>query len=143
MDEHTPAFTIRPPALIDLKRQTPAQAQPLERAPMGSTEDDVAVEHREVDWQDDRDAVGHVADSADDHLLEKLAALRTREGFEVGLLELAHLDSSELASLMMLDAGWCVPAHPRRRVMRLVGPNVISAPPIGLLTGFTSGNHKE
>jgi hypothetical protein len=134
MDEHTPAFTICAAALIGLKGQTPAEAQPAERAPLGNTEDDVSVEHREVDWQDDRDAVGHVSDSADDRLLEKLEALLTPEGLEVGLLELAHLPFSEFASLMMLDAGYCAPAHFRRREMGLVGPNVISAPPIGPLT---------
>ena len=69
VDKHTPAFMIRRPALVSLKRQASAAAQPTQLPPPGRTEDDVPVEHREVDWQDDREAISHVPDAADDRPL--------------------------------------------------------------------------
>jgi hypothetical protein len=68
MDQHAPTFMIRRPALVSLKRQASAEVQPVQRSPLGRTEDDVTVEHCEIDWHDDRETVGHVADAADNRL---------------------------------------------------------------------------
>jgi len=82
---------IRRPALVSLKGHASAEAQPAQLAPFGRTEDDVTVEHREVDWQDDRNAVRHVTDATDDRLLQKVKAFLSGESLEPGLLKVSHL----------------------------------------------------
>jgi hypothetical protein len=82
---------IRRPALVSLKRHASSDAQPTQLASLGRAEDDVTVEHREVDWHDDRSAVRHVTDTTDDRLLQKVKALLSGEGLELGLLKVGHL----------------------------------------------------
>jgi hypothetical protein len=91
LDEHAPAFMIGRPALIGLKSHVFAEAQPTELAPLCRTEDDVTVQQREVDWNDDRHAVCHVTNAADDRSPQELKAFLSREGRELGLVKLTHL----------------------------------------------------
>src|SRR5580704_7188708 len=74
LDEQAPACMIGRPAFIGLKSHAFAEAQPTEFAPLCRTEDDVTVQHREVDWNDDRHAVGHVTNAADDRSPQELKA---------------------------------------------------------------------
>src|ERR1700686_840879 len=91
LDEYAPAFMIGRPALIGLKSHAFAEAQPTELAPLCRTEDDVTVEEREVDWNDDRHAVCHITNAADDRSPQELKAFLSREGRELRLVKLTHL----------------------------------------------------